>query len=166
MQSRAKELTLDTDVMIVDESQDNTKAQWNLLRAIGKGNKYVHLAGDDDQSIYGWSGSDGEMLFRLIGTRRVLSQSYRLPRAVKAFADRITNKISKRVDKEYAPRPEDGEVKNIPSIDYIDLRGNESWLLIARNNYQLRDLRDLARSQGVVYSMEDGRWSWNLPAVR
>lgn len=166
MLARATQYSLDTDVMIVDESQDNTKAQWDLLRAIGRGNKYVHLAGDDDQSIYGWSGSDSQMLFRIIGTRRILPQSFRLPASIKSLADRITSKITNRVPKEWLPREAEGQVIIIPNIDYIDLRGKESWLLIARNNYQLRELRELARSQGVVYSMEDGRWSWNLPAVR
>jgi DNA helicase-2/ATP-dependent DNA helicase PcrA len=166
MLSRATQFELPTEVMIVDESQDNTRAQWNLLRAIGKSNGHIHLAGDDDQSIYGWSGSDSEMLYRLVGTRTVLPKSHRLPRRVKSFADRITAKISQRVEKQYEPRDDEGTVQWIPSIDYIDLRGKESWLLIARNNYQLRDLRELARQQGVVYSMEDGRWSWTLPSVR
>jgi superfamily I DNA/RNA helicase len=153
-------------VLIVDEAQDTNSAQWNLLRGVSKDAEYVHLAGDDDQAVYGWSGADTEMLWRIKGTRTVLPVSHRLPARVKELADRISSGIQSRVPKQYAARAEEGSVSYIPNVDYLDLRGRSTWLLIARNNYQLDALREVARSQGVVYSLSDGRWSWSSPAVK
>lgn len=154
-------------VLILDESQDTNPAQWAMLRAIARDVEYIHLAGDDDQSIYGWGGADPTMLYRLQGARTVLPKSYRLPRRVKQLADLIISRVSERYPKTYSARDEEGNVYYIPNVEFLNLRERPAtWLLIARNNYQLQQLRDLARSQGVVYSLPNGKWSWSLTSVR
>lgn len=157
---------LDVDVLFVDEAQDTSAAQWALLRRVAAHVPVVYFAGDDDQAVYHWSGADPYQLMRFMGDRRVLAQSYRLPRAVKAFADSLAQRIQLRLPKPYAPRDEEGAVDWVNDLDKIDLRGAESYLLLARSNYQLGKLRHMARQQGVVYSLSDGKWSWNLPSVQ
>jgi hypothetical protein len=75
------------------------------------------------------------------------------------------------VPKEFAARKEDGhevegELTFRNEISSLDLRGKETWLLLARSNYQLQEYRELSRSQGVVYTLPDGEWSHDLPPVR
>lgn len=164
---------LPVDLLFVDEAQDTSRAQWQFLRRIARNVPRVVLAGDDDQAVYAWSGADATALARFEGSRTVLPQSYRLPRKIKLLADYVISKASYRVPKEFAPRFDketghvvEGEVTYRNDIGMINLRGHDTWLLLARSNYQLDDYRELARSQGVVYTLPDGEWSWTLPAVR
>lgn len=164
---------LPVDILFVDEAQDTSRAQWQFLRRVARNVPKIVLAGDDDQAVYAWSGADTAGLARFEGSRLVLPQSYRLPRKIKVIADRIISRASYRMPKEFAPRMDketghvvEGEVTHRNDIGTLDLRGHDSWLLLARSNYQLEDYRELARSQGVVYTLPDGEWSWNLPAVR
>ncbi len=162
---------LPVDVMFVDEAQDTSQAQWRFLRRSASGVPRIILAGDDDQAVYAWSGADGDALRRFEGHRRVLPQSYRLPLAVKSLADDIIGRVHRRVPKRFDPRRDDsgrivqGEVTWRRDAATIDLRGKETWLLLARSNYQLESYREMARSQGVVYTLPDGTWSNRLPAV-
>jgi DNA helicase-2/ATP-dependent DNA helicase PcrA len=164
--------TLPVDVLFVDEAQDTSHAQWRFLRSSAKDVQRIILAGDDDQAVYAWSGADGDALRRFEGHRRVLPQSFRLPLEVKSLADDIIGRVTKRVPKRFDPRRDAsgevvrGEVTWRRDASTLDLRGKESWLLLARSNYQLESYREMARSQGVVYTLEDGSWSNTLPAVK
>lgn len=158
--------TLPLDLLLVDEAQDTSRAQWALLRRVAAGVPVVYLAGDDDQAVYHWSGAEPEQLLRFKGARAVLPTSHRLPPAVKAVADRITARIRVRVPKAFAAREgEPGAVRWAREVEGVDLHASGSHLLLARSNYQLSSLRKAARQQGVVYNLPDGRWSWELPAV-
>lgn len=157
---------LDVDVLFIDEAQDNSAAQWSFLKRVAGDVPEVYFAGDDDQAVYEWGGADPGQLRRFKGEEQVLPKSYRLPAPVKKMADRIAHRIKNRVPKVFAARGEDGSVTWLRDIANVNLHQKGTWLLLARSNYQLRDLRDLARTQGVVYSMEDGRWSWSLPPVQ
>ena len=46
------------DVVFIDEAQDLSPIQWKMVDILRKNSKYVILAGDDDQAIYGWAGAD------------------------------------------------------------------------------------------------------------
>lgn len=164
---------LPVDLLFVDEAQDTSRASWQFLRRAAVNVPEVVLAGDDDQAVYAWSGADALALSRFDGNRTVLPQSYRLPRCIKCMADRIISRAKNRMEKRFAARVDpatglevEGEVTYRSEINSLDLRGKESWLLLARSNYQLDQYRALARSQGVVYTLPDGEWSNTLPAVR
>jgi DNA helicase II / ATP-dependent DNA helicase PcrA len=157
---------LPVDRLFVDEAQDSSPAQWAFLRRVARDVPVVYLAGDDDQAIYHWSGADATMMLRLEGDTLVLPRSYRLPRAVKALADRVVAAIPWRQPKVWDGRDEEGEVWWVMEPNQLDLRDGKTWLLLARTNRQLDSLRELARQQGVVYTLADGRWSWALPPVQ
>jgi DNA helicase-2/ATP-dependent DNA helicase PcrA len=164
---------LPVDLLFVDEAQDTSRASWQFLRRAAKDVPRIVLAGDDDQAVYQWSGADATALGRFYGERTVLPQSYRLPRRVKDVAEHIISRAKSRVPKQFRARidPEsgnevEGEITWRNELSTLDLRGHDSWLLLARSNYQLDSYRELARSQGVVYTLPDGEWSWSLPAVQ
>lgn len=157
---------LDVDVLFVDEAQDTSHAQWTFLRKAARQVPRVVIAGDDDQTVYAWSGADGDALRRFDGRREILPHSYRLPRKIKELADTIIHRVKRRVPKDFQHRGEEGHIDWRSELTTLDLRGRESWLLLARSNYQLDQYREMARSQGVVYTLPTGEWSWTLPSVR
>ena len=57
-QFNVSELCPKFDVAFIDEAQDLSPIQWKMVEIIKKNSKYVILAGDDDQAIYGWAGAD------------------------------------------------------------------------------------------------------------
>jgi DNA helicase-2/ATP-dependent DNA helicase PcrA len=82
------------DVVFVDEAQDLSPIQWKMVDILRENSKYVILAGDDDQAIYGWAGAD---VLKFIATQAkkdiILPQSYRVPRSVQDIADKILDRI-------------------------------------------------------------------------
>ena len=151
------------DVLIVDEAQDLSTAQWRMIKKLSKHAKYIYYAGDDDQSIYRWSGADVDLFLSLGKSNpvRVLPLSFRLPDIVFKHASRIASRIGKRYKKRWKPANHKGTLEWITSPDEIDLRkGN--WILVARNSIFIRTFSELARSQGVPYTI--GNKSSIVPA--
>ena len=92
------------DVAFIDEAQDLSPIQWKMVEIIKKNSKYVILAGDDDQAIYGWAGADVKKFQQEISKKDIiLPQSYRVPQSVQNIANQILDRIPdlKRVRKQW-----------------------------------------------------------------
>lgn len=146
----------DVDVAIVDEGQDLSALQWKVIDvAFGKCDE-LWIAGDDDQSIYKWSGADPDRFLSLPYEREVLPVSFRLPSAIFDLSQEIVSRVSRRFPKPCRADRRGGLVDWIARADEIDLSAG-TWLLLARTRYQLRDLEKTARDQGVVYAVSGKR---------
>lgn len=103
---------------IFDEVQDFTPLQLKLVRKWGESLDFFLLAGDDDQTLYSFAGATPDAFLKPeidASRKKILNQSYRVPRAVQAFAQRIVTRIQKRQQKEYKPRKEEGSVNRLHS---------------------------------------------------
>ena len=69
------------DVVFIDEAQDLSPIQWKMFDILKKNSKYIILAGDDDQAIYGWAGADVKRFQQEPAKEIVLPQSYRVPKS-------------------------------------------------------------------------------------
>ena len=136
--------------LFVDEAQDLSKLQWEVVHKLSQNVEELYAAGDDDQAIYRWAGASVEDFIRLPGTRTVLNQSYRVPDAVHRLASDVSKRIEVRAEKEFNPSGVEGYVDYQFSVDDLDLsRGN--WLLLARNSYLLRDYERVCEQNGYPY---------------
>ena len=144
------------DIAYIDEAQDLSWAQWKALQFGFANAKEVVIAGDDDQSIYKWSGADTDTFLSLGGDKKVLSQSYRLPRAVHKFAQNIVRKISNRYDKPFSPRDEDGSVDYVNTIEQSSFNASENTLILVRNTYLLQRVIEFLKRQGLPYVGRNG----------
>lgn len=128
--------------LIVDEGQDLSRVQRLMVDAIEARSEESFIAGDDDQSIYGFAGADTDNFIRLEGNVEILRQSHRIPRAHHRISQQIVHRIQDRRPKEFNPRDEEGVVKWHRNIDAVDLsKGN--WLLLGRTG---RDVYKIQKS--------------------
>jgi len=143
---------LPVKVAIIDEAQDLTGLQWRVInRAFAKVDK-MYIAGDDDQAIYQWSGADVDYFLNLDGDKEVLDKSYRLPTEILDFSKKITKQISNRIKKDFHSVGTTGTISYYNSVDELKINTSESWLLLARNNFYLKEYTDLMGSIGLNHS--------------
>jgi DNA helicase-2/ATP-dependent DNA helicase PcrA len=155
------------DVAFIDEAQDLSPIQWKMVDIIKKNSKYVILAGDDDQAIYGWAGADVKKFQQEISKKDIiLPQSYRVPKSVQNIADKILDRIpdSKRVRKQWKARDEEGNVDYITDTDGLPLHDG-SWLILARYNDRLSKLMPILKDRGVYFQYK-GRKSYKVSLFR
>jgi superfamily I DNA/RNA helicase len=140
-------------MLIVDEAQDLCLLQWKIIeRSIEKIPRVV-IAGDDDQAIFRWSGAAVDYftgLTKRIKRPRILSQSYRLPSTVKKLSDDLITRIRDRAMKPFKSTEDTGSVERIRAIEDLDL-STGNWLILLRNNYQMKDVLEYLQYAGYVY---------------
>lgn len=137
-------------VLFIDEAQDLSRIQWQLVHKLIARSEQSYVAGDDDQAIFTWAGADIESFLSLEGRRFTLDQSYRVPSEVHKVADYLSQRIEGRVDKGWKPRNERGLVMWHSEMPY-ELFSDGNWLLMARNNYQLRAIEAVCEDYGYPF---------------
>jgi len=142
------------EVLFIDEAQDLSLLQWDMVRCIWANAKKTYIAGDDDQAIFKWAGADVDHFIALkeeVDDIKTLDQSYRIPGGpIHELSQKIINKVEKRFSKIYKPRPEEGILKRYSDITQVDMsEGN--WLILSSANHFLEDAKDLCEIQGWYY---------------
>ena len=149
-------------VAIIDEAQDLSLRQWEVVRSLFANCEQVIIAGDDDQAIYEWSGADLPTFLNLKGVTTVLDRSYRLPQKIFDYADQIVSRIKTRFSKEWEPDNRDGNVQDIAVLDTLrerlTMNDGESWLFLVRNAYFMT-------REGNEPSFVDQLKSWGVPTA-
>ena len=143
------------DVVFIDEAQDLSPIQWKMYDILKKNSKHVILAGDDDQAIYGWAGADVARFQNEPAKDIILPQSYRIPKAVQNIAGCILNRIPdhRRIKKEWSPRPEEGYVEYVTSIEDLPLHEGD-WLILARTNDKLKRMTPDLKDMGLYFEIK------------
>lgn len=138
------------EVLIVDEAQDLSRLQWQLVEILASKAKRVFLAGDDDQAVFTWAGADVKSFLSFGGTIRVLDQSYRVPSAVHRLADKIVHRIHERQAKQWSARDFEGTVWTYRRFEDVTLDDGQ-WLILASTNYLLNPVGEWLKAQGLLY---------------
>lgn len=146
-------VAVNLEVLLVDEAQDLSMLQWDVVRRLAEGARRVVIAGDDDQAIYRWAGADVETLIGMEGSVRVLDQSWRVPETVQALSSEVIGRVRHRRPKDWRPRPVSGSVNRHRSLASVDLSGPDI-LILGRNRYMLRECEKQIRSAGYLYEFQ------------
>jgi DNA helicase-2/ATP-dependent DNA helicase PcrA len=131
------------DVIFADEAQDLNPMQLALVRRWGENAQYFIIAADDDQTIYSWCGATPDAVLNPEipdDHKIVLRESHRVPRTVHVRANHLIHRVSRRQEKVYDPRPEDGRCLHLSGGGY---KSPEYWILKAL-------MRHLERGQKVM----------------
>jgi len=126
----------DIKYVIVDECQDLSKLQWEVVHKLAAKARRLTLAGDDKQAIYTFSGADPDTLIDHEGTRVLLNTSYRLPANLLKYAETIASRISKKTPYKIKSQRAGGKVERIRSIHQLPL-DKGTWFFLTRNRMLL-----------------------------
>tara|TARA_B110000444_G_scaffold24449_1_gene20257 strand:- start:128 stop:1636 length:1509 start_codon:yes stop_codon:yes gene_type:complete len=152
-----KESTNSFKVLFIDEAQDLSLIQWEMVRKLWANAEKTYIAGDDDQAIFKWAGADVDHFIALkeeVNDIKILDQSYRIPGGpIHELSQRIIGQVQNRFDKKYKPREEQGILKRYSDITQVDMsEGN--WLVLSSANHFLDDAKDLCELQGWYYQFK------------
>ena len=153
------------NAVFVDECQDLNPLLWAVISKIREKCDDIHLAGDDDQSIfYFTSASPKDFLEWKVPPENedVLDQSYRLPRKILDFSQRVIHNISPKYRKEKIFKPRvDPKTKQLVEgsifqiSDPMDLsqalQKKEDWIICSRGGKQILPWAQLCVRLGLVW---------------
>ena len=119
------------DCVLVDEFQDLSLAQYEVITQLARGHRHCFAVGDDEQSIFSWTGADPGILLRFgadFGVEPiVLDRNRRCSRQIFEAARRLVTRnpalFDKRLD---ADRESEHEVA---AHGFEDERAEAQWLL-------------------------------------
>lgn len=155
-------------VIFVDEQQDFSKLEIACLHVWAESADHLVLVGDGDQSIYEFHGASRDALPQ--NPDIVLGQSYRVPRAVWAVANRMLSRCTTTTPPSIKPREEEGEVEAGPSMRFPEFyvrqvmeRPDESFMFIAPCGYMIDPFVAVLRQELIPYwnpyAPREGRWN-------
>lgn len=163
-------------VAFLDEAQDCDRLALTLFRQWGQSLDRIVIAGDDDQAIFSFRGSDPDALLEIeipADQTHVLSQSYRLPRAVHAVAQQWIERLYQRQPKTYLPRDAEGAVRTssatlrtseqlLPQIRE-SLEEGKTVMVLAACGYMLNGIKAVLRKHGLPFHnpWRPERHDWN-----
>ena len=145
------------DVIFLDEAQDLSPHQWKCFDYIKSKCKRAYMAGDDDQTIYGFQGADPNCFMQQEGERDDQEVSRRVPKSVHREAVKILNQLTNRIDKKWIPRDAEGMVYPNYTLDEIDFsKGN--WMILARTNKLLLNISEHFYFLGVRFTGKTNKY--------
>ncbi len=164
------------DVLFVDEAQDLNPLMVRLVRKWGSRTEQFILVGDDDQAIYEFIGADPSAF---LATElpddhiKVLSQSYRVPRAVQQWGEKWIRQVASRAQKDYMPRDCDGVLGYLGGVGYkapeeilshaeSGLEEGQSVMILTTCGYQLNNLIAVLKKEGIPFHnpfSNNGGWN-------
>lgn len=152
--------------LCVDEAQDTSKIQHQIIRLIAQGSKNLFLVGDEDQSIYGFRAAYPTALLEFDqvhphATVLMLEQNYRSTAQIVEAADRFIQRNQNRHPKHMVPVR--GSGADIRVIEVKDRKAQYRYLeqvartcqsetaILYRNNDSALPLIDLMSRAGIGY---------------
>lgn len=151
----------DGRVLIADEFQDFSPLQFHLFKNWMADMEHVIIAGDDDQSIYLYSGASPRFMLHEFQADEsvVLRQSFRLPSKILAASKTFIEFLVKdRYPKEFAPRGDGGKLilrdvplTRLPGIAKFLAEKGATVLILARTNGQVKAIEEMFILSKVPY---------------
>ncbi len=173
--------------ILVDEFQDTSVSQLELVRLLANSMRNVCVVGDDDQSIYSWRGADVTNILdfeqHFPGAAVVkLEQNYRSTPQIIATANAVMGGAKRRHAKKlYSNRPDEEKVQLVATEDNehqamfvaqtIKRLAEEgialsSMAALYRSNGQARLLEEQLRLESISYQLQGGTQYYERKEVK
>jgi DNA helicase II / ATP-dependent DNA helicase PcrA len=163
--------------IFVDEFQDTNKPQFLLVEKLSKKHGNICVVGDDNQSIYGWRGSNIQYIIDFAtwfpGTKEYkLETNYRSTPTIIEGASKVIDLNSNKTDKKLVAFKErsrdlinvfiaetaETEARKVVGLIQKNLRKYkpEDIAILYRTNYQSRVLEETLRTSFIPYTVLGG----------
>ena len=161
--------------VLVDEAQDTSKIQHEIIRLLASGGGSLFMVGDEDQSIYGFRAAFPEALLSFEkdypGAKvLIMDQNYRSNAEIVAMADRLIGRNRERREKHMVASREGTSLVNFERVksrqaqyDYLFDVAKEckrQTAVLYRDNESALPLIDLLERNGIPYRMKNGDFSF------
>ena len=150
--------------IMVDEYQDTSKAQYELIKLLARQHQNICVVGDDDQSIYGWRGADIRNILEFEKDYDdvhvvKLEQNYRSTQIILDAANNVISNNIERKRKKLWSEQKDGELIKIQlatdEIDEAEFIADTISRLKRRDRRNFRDFAVLYRANAQARPIED-----------
>src|SRR5699024_10153387 len=150
--------------IMVDEYQDTSKAQYELIKILAKEHQNICVDGDDDQSIYGWRGADIRNILEFekdYDNVHVvkLEQNYRSTQIILDAANTVISNNIERKRKRLWSEKKEGELIKIQvaqdEIEESDFVADMIAKISREQNRSYKDFAVLYRANAQSRSVED-----------
>ncbi len=164
--------------ILVDEYQDTSHAQYELVNLLSSKHRNICVVGDDDQSIYGWRGADISNILNFEHDHpeaRVLrlEQNYRSTGNILEAAHDVVSRNERRKDKKLWTQRDDGRKvalvrcsneyqeadamrDRVVELTAEGTRGYHEFAVLYRTHAQSRVIEDSLRRASIPYDIVGG----------
>lgn len=145
----------DVDIACIDEAQDCSPLQWQVLFRAFRNASAIYVAGDSKQSIHTWNGADFKILDNLRGRQHIMEYSYRVPKNILQYVQsHIVDDMSDVLHTKPLAKKDGGSVHIISSLsDITRISGDRSYMLLARNKKFLQTYVDWCQQHYLPYTL-------------
>jgi DNA helicase II / ATP-dependent DNA helicase PcrA len=144
--------------LLVDEFQDINKTEFEFIKQLAQKSHHLFVVGDDDQSIYGWRGSEPDLIInfdKLFKNAKIdnLQTTYRVPEHILAGALSVVKKINQRMKKIINAHKKAGE--KIKIVISSDDTSESDWISteiskLIDNGFQAKNIVILAKELSLL----------------
>lgn len=161
--------------ILVDEFQDISPVQYEIIRLLAAPENNLFIVGDDDQSIYGFRGASPDSMQRFLtdyteAKRILLDVNFRCHEEIVRAAGRVIRENENRITKEISSRHADGEgMKLFGAASEEELKRSvvnalreeqrsgkpEACTLICRTNLECGLWAQILKEAGIPFTLRE-----------
>lgn len=151
-----KGLYEDVDVVCLDEMQDSSLLQWQLVFQAFSKAKHVYVAADIKQAVFTYAGASPETVLKLRGEQHMLETSYRVPSRILSFAQNIVDVMELTDHSHCTSIKEGGIIEEIDTMEELteQFDFSKSYFFLARNKKFFKKYIEWCRENAIPYCIK------------
>lgn len=161
--------------IMVDEFQDISQIQYEIVRQLAAPGNNLCIVGDDDQSVYGFRGARPELMLNFKrdfpeGRQVLLNINYRCSPKILEAAAKVIAHNEKRYQKEILPAPGKEEaswkpvkIMEFPALSQENRRAMEDILAAFKEGTPYENMAVLLRTNGQAGMLAESFMRYNIP---
>lgn len=161
--------------IMVDEFQDISRLQYEIVKLLSLPHNNLCIVGDDDQSIYGFRGARPELMLNFSqdfpeGRKLLLNINYRCSPTILEAAARVISHNENRYQKRILPAPQKAEagwkpvkIKEFSALNEENRQVMEDILLLSKGGTVYEEMAVLLRTNGQAGMLAEIFMRYNIP---
>lgn len=152
----AKGLTEDVDIVCLDEMQDSSLLQWQLVFQAFKNAKHIYVAADIKQAVFTYAGASPETVLKLRGKQHMLDTSYRVPSKILSYAQNIVDLMELTDHSKCKAIRAGGQIEEISELEELSTMFDikKTYFFLARNKRFFKKYEEWCRENAIPYCIK------------